>query len=111
MVRAEGPSSYEQIISALEALRTDPGYDSRFKILVDAREIDYSASMPEVRQMVAALGASKASFSRSLAVVIEPGPQFDLAELFARLAAGEGFTLSCFGAMQPALDWCSSRDV
>ena len=107
-VRAQGPTTYEQCISMLEQVRGDPRHEPRFKVLVDARGIDYSPSVAEVRKLAGALGECRDGFAGRMAAVLDPGPHYDLAELCARFAKDQGFTLACFGAVQLALEWFSA---
>ena len=105
--QAKGPTTYEQCISMLEEVSGDPRHDPRFKVLVDVRGIDYSPSVAEVRQLAEALVERRESFSKGMAVIVDPGPHYDLAELCSRLAKSQGFTLACFGTEPLARDWCS----
>jgi hypothetical protein len=108
-VRASGPTTFEQCIAVLDEIIGDPRHQKQFRVLVDAREVDYSPSIAELRQIATALAERHDSFSGRIALVLDPGPTFDLGELCSRLAQAEGFTLACFGAVQLALEWFESN--
>ena len=110
MVTARGVEDAVGIRSALAALPEDALFQPRFRVLFDARGLEISPTIAEVRAMVKEVTDRQEQLRGRIAVVVEPGPLYDLAELGARLARDQGSEARCFGSPDAARDWLAERN-
>jgi hypothetical protein len=107
-IRAWGKEDFQSTLAGMRATAQDSRLDPGMPILMDARELDYLATPPEVSNF-AAPDAMPALFGKHrLAIVVRRGTQFGVARVFAAKAEAAGATVEVFVEEKLALDWLRS---
>jgi hypothetical protein len=108
-VRAWGREEFASTLGGLAAIAEDPRLLPRMPVLLDARELEYIATPPEVSSF-AAPGAMPASFSgHRLALLVRRGAQFGVARVFAAKAESAGAEVEVFVEEALALAWLKGQ--
>jgi hypothetical protein len=104
-VRGWGKEGFTTTIDGMRAIAEDPRLEPGMPVLLDARELDYLATPPEV-SVFAAPNAIPAQFERHrLALLVRRGAQFGVARAFATKAESAGAVVEVFAEEELALAW------
>lgn len=104
-IRAWGKEDFPSTLGAMRDMATDPRLQPGMGILLDARELDYLATPPEVSNF-AAPDAMPAMFGKNrLAILVRRGAQFGVARVFAAKAEAAGAVVEVFAEEEIALAW------
>lgn len=104
-IRAWGKEDFRSTLAGMRATAEDPRLPPDMPILMDARELDYLATPPEVSNF-AAPDAMPALFGKHrLAIVVRRGAQFGVARVFAAKAEAAGAVVEVFAEEKLALAW------
>ena len=89
----------------MRSVAEDPRLGPDMPVLMDARELDYLATPPEVSSL-AAPDAMPTLFGRHrLAILVRRGAQFGVARVFAAKAESAGAQVEVFAEEHLALAW------
>lgn len=101
-----GPLTMPAMLAAVEAIATDPRFESRFTVLFDMRDADYTAELSDGDAFVTTLKRRQADFQNRFAILVPAHLHF-LARLYSVLATAGGFDrMQCFTDLQEAQAWC-----
>ena len=104
-IRAWGKEEFQSTLGAMRDMAGDPRLQPGMAILMDARELDYLATPPEVSNF-AAPDAMPAMFgTHRLAILVRRGAQFGVARVFAAKAEAAGAVVEVFAEEEIALAW------
>ena len=104
-IRAWGKEDFQSTLAGMRATAVDPRLLPDMPILMDARDLDYLATPPEVSNF-AAPEAMPALFGKHrLAIVARRGTQFGVARVFAAKAEAAGAVVEVFAEEELALAW------
>ena len=104
-IRGWGREDFRSTLAGMRTASEDPRLLPGMPVLMDARELDYLATPPEVSSF-AAPDAMPALFqSHRLAILVRRGTQFGVARVFAAKAEATGAQVEVFVEEEPALAW------
>jgi hypothetical protein len=104
-IRGWGKEDFPSTFAAMKAMADDPRLKPGMAILLDARELDYLATPPEVSSF-AAPDAMPAFFGKNrLAILVRRGTQFGVSRVFAAKAEAAGAVVEVFTEEEVALAW------
>lgn len=104
-IHARGKEDFPSTLAAMREMANDPRLQPGMGILLDARELDYLATPPEVSNF-AAPDALPAMFGKNrLAILVRRGAQFGVARVFAAKAEAAGAVVEVFAEEEIALAW------
>jgi hypothetical protein len=104
-IRGWGKEDFQSTLGAMRDVANDPRLQPGMAILMDARELDYLATPPEVSNL-AAPDAMPAMFgTHRLAILVRRGAQFGVARVFAAKAEAAGAVVEVFAEEEIALAW------
>jgi hypothetical protein len=104
-IRGWGKEGFESTIAGMRAMADDSRLKPGMAVLMDARDLDYLATPPEVVSF-AAPDAMPAMFgSNRLAILVRRGAQFGVARVFAAKAEAAGAVVEVFAEEELALAW------
>ena len=104
-IRGWGKEDFASTLAGMRTTAEDPRLPQDMPVLLDARELDYLATPPEVSNL-AAPNAMPALFgSHRLAILVRRGTQFGVARVFAAKAEAAGAQVEVFVEEEPALAW------
>ncbi len=104
-VRSWGKEGFTSTLEGMRAVAEDPRLEPGMPVLLDARELDYLATPPEVSGF-AAPNAIPAHFEHHrLALLVRRGAQFGVARAFAVKAGSAGAEVEVFTEEKLALAW------
>ena len=104
-IRGWGKDDFQSTLAAMRDMANDPRLQPGLGVLMDARELDYLATPPEVSNF-AAPDAMPAFFAKHrLAIVVRRGAQFGVARVFAAKAEAAGAAVEVFVEEAVALAW------
>lgn len=104
-VRAWGKEDFASTSAGMRALGQDPRLLSGMPVLMDARELDYLATPPEVSAFSAPEFLRDFFAGRRVAIVTRRGAQFGVARTFASKAETSGSEVEIFAEPELALAW------
>jgi hypothetical protein len=104
-IRGWGKEDFASTLAGMRAAAEDPRLLPNVPVLLDARDLDYLATPPEVSSF-AAPDAMPALFGRHrLAILVRRGTQFGVARVFAAKAEAAGAEVEVFVEEEFALAW------
>ena len=104
-IRGWGKEDFASTLASMRAVAEDPRLLPDMPVLMDARELDYLATPPEVSNL-AAPNAMPMLFGRHrLAILVRRGAQFGVARVFAAKAESAGAQVEVFAEEHLALAW------
>ena len=104
-IRGWGKEDFASTLAGMRSTSEDPRLTPDMPVLLDARELDYLATPPEVSSF-AAPGAMPTLFGRHrLAILVRRGTQFGVARVFAAKAEAAGAQVEVFVEEELALAW------
>ena len=104
-IRGWGKEDFQTTLAGMKAVAEDSRLKPGMQILMDARELDYLATPPEVSNF-AAPDAMPAMFgTHRLAILVRRGAQFGVARVFAAKAEAAGAVVEVFAEEELALAW------
>ena len=107
-LRAWGKEDFRSTLAGMRTASEDPRLLPGRPVLMDARELDYLATPPEVSSF-AAPDAIPALFGRHrLAILVRRGTQFGIARVFAAKAEAVGAQVEVFVEEDLAVAWLRS---
>ena len=107
-IRGWGKEDFQTTIAGMRAVSEDSRLRPGMRVLMDARELDYLATPPEVSNF-AAPDAMPAMFGKNrLAILVRRGAQFGVARVFAAKAEAAGAVVEVFAEEELALTWLRS---
>jgi hypothetical protein len=109
LVRAFGPSNFEEALAEAEALISDPRFDSSYAILVDGRELEYLASYQDALKFRDMFGRLRASFRGPIAVVVQGMARYGVSRMIAMMADLVGVRMEAFMALPEAEEWLAGQ--
>ena len=104
-VTARGRVDVRSSVETMGELAKDPRFSPDFKVVVDLREMEYRASLGELRVIAWALGHEKTAFRNKVAVVLSESARQGRAQVYSRFAQMAGFALTLFQDMGDAVRW------
>ena len=104
-VRGWGPEDFASTATAMRALGQDARLTPGMPVLLDARELDYLATPPEVASFAAPESLQSFFAGRRVAIVTRRGAQFGVARTFAAKAETSGSEVEIFVEPDLALAW------
>ena len=104
-VRGFGPSSFDEVRRAAEALIAEPGYDPTFEILFDGRELEYLASYQDALQIRDLFALLRASFRGPIALVVQGTARYGMSRMIATMADLVGVHMEAFRTIPDAEAW------
>jgi hypothetical protein len=109
VVRAYGPSSFEEARVSADALIVDPLFDPTYAILVDGRELEYLASYHEAIMFRDMFDRMKTSFRGPIAVVVQGTARYGVSRMIAMMADLVGVRMEAFLALPEAEEWLAGQ--
>jgi len=109
VIRAYGPSSFDEARITADKLIADPEYDPEFAILVDGRELEYLASYHEAIQFRDMFERMKHSFRGPIAVVVQGMARYGVSRMIAMMADLVGVRMEAFLALPEAEEWLAGN--
>ena len=106
---AAGRVDFESTTDLMRTLANDPRYRSSYPVLVDLRQLDYTASMEETHKF-ADLMAELGIFRNRMALVVSSSIHFGVGRQMSALAGRHGRQLEVFTGMRNALRWLGVAD-
>jgi hypothetical protein len=107
-IRGWGKEDFQTTIAGMRAMSEDSRLQPGMSVLMDARDLDYLATPPEVSSF-AAPDAMPALFGKNrLAILVRRGAQFGVARVFAAKAEAAGAVVEVFSEEELALAWLRS---
>lgn len=107
-IRGWGKEDFASTLAGMRTAAEDPRLLPNMPVLMDARDLDYLATPPEVSSF-AAPEAMPALFGRHrLAILVRRGTQFGVARVFAAKAEAAGAQVEVFVEEELALAWLRS---
>lgn len=107
-IRGWGKEDFMSTLAGMRTAAEDPRLLPNMPVLMDARDLDYLATPPEVSNF-AAPDAMPALFGRHrLAILVRRGTQFGVARVFAAKAEAAGAQVEVFVEEELALAWLRS---
>jgi hypothetical protein len=107
-IRGWGKEDFASTLAGMRTAAEDPRLLPNMPVLMDARDLDYLATPPEVSSF-AAPEAMPALFGRHrLAILVRRGTQFGVARVFAAKAEAAGARVEVFVEEELALAWLRS---
>jgi hypothetical protein len=104
-IRGWGKEDFQSTLAGMRAMAEDSRLKPGMPVLMDARELDYLATPPEVSNF-AAPNAMPAMFGKNpLAILVRRGAQFGVARVFAAKAEAAGAVVEVFAEEKLALAW------
>jgi len=104
-IRGWGKEDFASTLAAMRSVAADSRLLPDMPVLMDARELDYLATPPEVSSL-AAPNAMPTLFGRHrLAILVRRGAQFGVARVFAAKAESAGAQVEVFAEEHLALAW------
>ncbi len=104
-IRGWGKEEFASTLASMRSVAEDPRLLPDMPVLMDARELDYLATPPEVSSL-AAPDAMPTLFGRHrLAILVRRGAQFGIARVFAAKAESAGAQVEVFAEEDLALAW------
>lgn len=107
LLRVEGGAYAEAIKSKISELAETPELSEASKTLVDLRNAECRLTAADIYDICRILAYPKPAIPSTLrlAVVVPPGPQFDLATFFETCAENRNLTTRAFSDPESAIDW------
>jgi hypothetical protein len=109
VVRAFGPSTYDEAQAEADRLITDPSFDPAYAILVDGRELEYLASYEDALKFRDMFGRMKNSFRGPIAVVVQGMARYGVSRMIATLADLVGVRMEAFLSVPEAETWIAAQ--
>ena len=109
VVRAYGPSSFEEARASADKLIADPLFDPTYAILVDGRELEYLASYHDAIQFRDMFERMKNSFQGPIAVVVQGMARYGVSRMIAMMADLVGVRMEAFMALPEAEEWLAGQ--
>ena len=109
VVRAFGPSTFEEARAAGDRLIADPLFAPPFEILFDGRELEYLASYQDALQFRDMFGRLKASFRGPIAVVVQGMARYGVSRMIATLTDLVGVKMEAFLSVPDAEAWITEQ--
>jgi hypothetical protein len=101
-----GTVSMPSMIAVVERAAADPRFRSRFTVVFDLREAQYTAELSDGDALAAVLKEKRTDFQNRFALVV-PESLHVLARLYCVLAGMGGFDkIRCFTDLREAREWC-----
>ena len=81
-----------------------------YELLVDFRDTQCDLSIIDVYQLAAELGQHGDTFRRKVALLVQPGVNFEHARFFETCSHNRGFSVDAFTEYEKAVRWILSAD-
>ena len=104
-IRGWGKEDFASTLASMRAVAEDPRLLPDMPVLMDARELDYLATPPEVSNLAAPNAMPMLFGSHRLAILVRRGAQFGVARVFAAKAESAGAQVEVFAEEYLALAW------
>ena len=104
-IRGWGKEDFASTLASMRAVAGDPRLLPNVPVLMDARELDYLATPPEVSSLAAPNAMPTFFGKHRLAILVRRGAQFGVARVFAAKADYAGAQVEVFAQEQQALAW------
>ena len=104
-IRGWGKEDFASTLASMRAVAEDPRLLPNVPVLMDARELDYLATPPEVSSLAAPNAMPTFFGKHRLAILVRRGAQFGVARVFAAKAESAGAQVEVFAEEQLALAW------
>ena len=111
LVRAHGPSAFEEAHAEAERLINDPAFEPTFSILVDGRELEYLASYEDALHFRDMFQRMKSSFRGPIAVVVQGTARYGVSRMIASLLDLVGVKMEAFLSLPEAETWLDSHEA
>jgi hypothetical protein len=109
VVRAFGPSTFDEARLEAERLIADPAFDPTYAILVDGRELEYLASYEDALQFRDMFGRLKSSFRGPIGVVVQGMARYGVSRMVATLCDLAGVRMEAFLSLSEAETWIAEQ--
>ena len=109
LVRAHGPSTFEEARGSAERLVSDPAFEPTFSILVDGRDLEYLASYEDALQFRDMFQRLKGSFRGPIGVVVQGTARYGVSRMVASLLDLVGVKMEAFLSLPEAETWLDSH--
>jgi hypothetical protein len=109
LVRAYGPSTFDEARASAEALVADATFEPSFAILVDGRELEYLASYEDALHFRDMFQRLKASFRGPIAVVVQGTARYGVSRMIASLLDLVGVRMEAFLSLPEAETWLAAH--
>jgi hypothetical protein len=100
-----GSTDTEGYRSAIQSVANHPLFESGYRLLVDARELNYTPSLSEVHMFANMHTSIEAFKSSKVAVVVSKAIDYGLANMFAARCNLSGAKVETFQSMEKAELW------
>ncbi|MCX5796918.1 MAG: hypothetical protein NTY77_15590 [Elusimicrobia bacterium] len=96
-----------KLLVAVAAAETPP---ADYELLVDFRDTQSALSVTDIYQLAGELVRHGNAFSRKVALLVQPGVNFDQARFFETCAYNRGFSVNAFTDYEKAMRWILSPE-
>jgi len=104
-VTASGPVDLRATLETMGRVAKDPRFEPDYRVVVDAREMQYTPSFGELRVLAWALGHERQAYKNRVAVVRPASAVQAREDVYTRLSKLTGVALGLFRDRDAALAW------
>ena len=105
-IAGTGRLTMPAMVAVVDRVAEDPRFSSRFSVLFDLSDAEYTAELGDGEAFVAALRRRLEDFQGRFALMVPTSLHF-LAQMYCLLAQMGGFDrMQCFTDRDEALKWC-----
>jgi general stress protein 26 len=108
-VSGRGPASFDDLVRVMHAVVADPAFGPDVDVLADFRELDYTPSLREIRQLGGHFESVRAVMPPRVGIVVKDRVQLRLGRFAALVAGLLRFDLAVFDDAREAEAWLDRR--